>query len=101
IHLIRDGRDAALSLRGLWFSPGNDIAILAAYWRDIVLETRRQGQDCAHYLEMHYEELVCDPRRSLERIADFIEADFDEAMLRYFERVPARLEEHGEHRGAD
>ena len=24
IHLIRDGRDVALSYRGLWFGPGNE-----------------------------------------------------------------------------
>src|SRR5262249_25559921 len=30
IHVIRDGRDVALSLRGLWFSPGDDITKLAA-----------------------------------------------------------------------
>ena len=101
IHLIRDGRDAALSLRGLWFSPGDDIATLAAYWRDTVEETRRQSRECAHYLELRYEELVQYPRRALERVADFIELQFSEQMLRYFERVPERLEEHGEHRARD
>lgn len=101
VHLIRDGRDVALSLRGLWFSPSNDIAALAAYWRDIVQETRQRGQECTHYLEVRYEELVQHPRRSLERVADFIELDFDEQMLRYFEKVPRRLEEHGEHRARD
>ena len=24
VHLIRDGRDVALSFRGLWFGPGDD-----------------------------------------------------------------------------
>src|SRR5436190_6019686 len=29
IHMIRDGRDVALSIRGLWFAPGDDMASIA------------------------------------------------------------------------
>jgi hypothetical protein len=41
IHVIRDGRDAALSLRKMWFSPGPEIETQAAYWRSCVLAARR------------------------------------------------------------
>src|SRR5215207_10773521 len=37
IHIIRDGRDAALSLRKMRFSPGWEIKTQAAYWRKFVL----------------------------------------------------------------
>ncbi|HET7680074.1 MAG TPA: sulfotransferase [Xanthobacteraceae bacterium] len=101
IHLIRDGRDVALSLRGVWFSPSDDIETLAAYWRDTVVATREQSRGCAHYLEVHYEELVRDPPGVLEQVANFITLDFDPCMLRYFENAPRRLEEHGERWDAD
>jgi Sulfotransferase family len=48
-HIIRDGRDAALSLRKMWFSPGWAIETQAAYRRKCVLAARRAGlghQDC-------------------------------------------------------
>jgi hypothetical protein len=43
IHIIRDGRDAALSLRTMWFSPGWRIETQAAHWRDFVLAARTAG----------------------------------------------------------
>jgi Sulfotransferase family len=101
IHVIRDGRDVALSLRGQWFSPGDDMTTLAAYWRDAVVATRTQSRACTHYLEVRYEDLVRETRATLERIAPFIELEFDPCMLRYFENVPARLAEYGARRHRD
>jgi hypothetical protein len=98
IHLIRDGRDVALSLRGMWFAPADDITSLAAYWRDIVAATCAQGRAAPHYLEVRYEDLVRDPHAVLTVIADFVELAFDSRMLRYFERATDRLREHGERR---
>jgi len=101
IHLIRDGRDVALSMRGLWFSPGDDIDTLAGWWRDTVVATRAQARACAHYLEVRYEELIRDPRATLERICAFVDLAFDSRMLRYFETASQRLLEHGERRDRD
>jgi hypothetical protein len=42
IHVIRDGRDASLSLRDMWFTPARDMAALAVYWRDNVSQCREQ-----------------------------------------------------------
>ena len=52
IHMIRDGRDAAVSLRPLWFAPGQDIDTLARCWRADVLATRQEARGCRHYLEI-------------------------------------------------
>jgi hypothetical protein len=57
IHIIRDGRDAALSLRDMWFSPGREIETRAAYWRECVLAARRGGLGRRDYLEVRYEDL--------------------------------------------
>ena len=95
VHLVRDGRDAATSLRERWFSPGHDIGVQAAFWRDNLLAARRQGAECRHFLEVRFEDLVEDSEAVLRRICDFIALDFRPEMLRYHERAPRRLEEHG------
>lgn len=94
IHIIRDGRDAALSLRKMRFSPGPEIETQAAYWRDCVLAARRAGVDYPDYLEVRYEELILNTRKTLNDICAFIDLEYDDAMLRYYTRAPVRLKEH-------
>ena len=94
IHIIRDGRDAALSLRRMWFSPGWEIETQAAYWRDCVLAARRAGAGRPDYIEVRYEDLILNTRETLNRICTFIELDYDDAMLSYYTRTPERLKEH-------
>lgn len=95
VHLVRDGRDAAVSLRERWFSPGRDIAVQAAFWRDNVQAARQEGAACRHFLEVRFEDLVREPETVLRRICDFIALDFRPEMLHHDERAPQRLEEHG------
>jgi hypothetical protein len=45
-------------------------------------------------MEVRYEELVRDPDAVLRSICDFLQLDFDDAMLRYWERSAERLREH-------
>jgi Sulfotransferase family len=94
IHLIRDGRDAALSLRDLWFAPGRDMATLARQWRRDICVTRRQSLHCRRYMELRYESLVLEPETCLREICDFIEIEYDPAMKTYHRRAAARLLEH-------
>ena len=96
VHLIRDGRDAALSLRRMWFSPGWEIETQAAYWRRCVLAARRAGAGRPDYLEVRYEDLVLHTRETLERICAFAGLRYHEAMESYHERAGERL---GEHKG--
>ena len=94
VHIIRDGRDAALSLRRMWFSPGEKIEDLATYWRNCVMAARGAGVGKADYLEVRYEELILKTKETLRQICAFIDLDFDHAMLSYHSRAPLRLEEH-------
>jgi hypothetical protein len=92
IHIIRDGRDSALSLRPLWFAPGKDITTLAKQWQQLVRAARAAaGED---YLEIRYEDLVTDTETVLRKVCAFIELPFDAVMLRYYERAPERLKQH-------
>lgn len=101
VHLIRDGRDVALSLRRMWFSPGPEIEAQAAYWRRCVRAARRAGKGRADYLEVRYEDLVVDPRSSLERICGFVGLAYDEAMAQHHLRAAERLGEHRARSGPD
>lgn len=94
LHIIRDGRDAALSLRRTWFSPGQEIETQAAYWRDCVTAARTAGVGRADYFEVRYEALIERPASLLKEICSFIEIDFQEAMCDYHLRTPQRLAEH-------
>jgi hypothetical protein len=93
IHIIRDGRDVALSLRGLWFSPGDRIEDLAHNWRSWIETARRLGKRRRHYMEVRYEELIANAPAVLRKICDFVELTYDPRMERYYESSPARLDE--------
>jgi len=95
VHVIRDGRDVALSLGRQWFSPGPDLDTQARYWRDIVTHTRRLGRDVPHYLEVRYEALIAGEAEVLREICDFIELPYEPAMQHDPDRAAGRLREHG------
>lgn len=94
VHVIRDGRGVALSLRQMWFAPGRDMRSLASYWALQVREGRSQGAKAGHYLEVRFEDLVLHTERELRRICAFGGLPFAADMLEYHRRVPQRLEEH-------
>ena len=94
IHIIRDGRDVAASLRGLSFAPGDGgIAAIAAEWRDTLWRVRRAAARLPHYVEVRYERLVAEPEAVLRELCDFLELSFDAAMLQAHERAADRLAE--------
>jgi Sulfotransferase family len=84
VHIIRDGRDVTASLHRIgWIRPlpwDRSRAFLAPaiFWRWIVSKGRRYGQALgADYMEVHYEDLVQNPRETLARIGKFIDHDLD------------------------
>ncbi|HST11285.1 MAG TPA: sulfotransferase [Terriglobales bacterium] len=84
IHIIRDGRDVALSLeKQHWIRPfpwdhGKELLSAAVYWEWIVNEGRRHGQALGNdYKEVRYEELVANPRATLAEVGRFIGQDLD------------------------
>jgi Sulfotransferase family len=84
IHIIRDGRDVALSLeKRAWSRPlpwDKPRSLLAAgmYWEWIVRKGRKYGIMLGpKYLEVRYEELVQHPELPLRRIGDFLQHELD------------------------
>jgi hypothetical protein len=96
IHLVRDGRDVALSWRKTWFSPGPEMTDQAAGWVRHVEAVREAARTSpVPVLEVRYETLVTTPAQVLEAICRFIELPFHPAMLEHHRGAAARLSEHG------
>lgn len=101
VHILRDGRDVAVSLRPLWFSPGESMETLADYWVRQIADARAQGLGQPFYLEVRYEDLIADPVRELRRICGFLDLPYDAGMLAYHQTARRRLEEAETRRGHD
>jgi hypothetical protein len=88
VHLVRDGRDVALSTLDhptMSKTPPE----LAIFWRRGVEKGRRAGGRLGseRYCEVLYENLVTDPEAVARSVCDFLELRFDPLMLRYHERA--------------
>ncbi len=92
IHLVRDGRDVALSILQQSFGP-ETVEAAAQKWRDRINRGRAQEPYLAYYLEVRFEDLVLDTEAVLRRICEHIELDFHPAMLGYHETAEERLKE--------
>jgi hypothetical protein len=84
IHIVRDGRDVAVSLdRVGWIKPfpwdkKRKVLVPAIFWRWIVSKGRRYGRALGNdYMEIPYEDVVQKPHEALARIGGFIEHDLD------------------------
>ncbi len=93
VHIFRDGRDVALSHRGLWFGPGDDIAAQAKFWVEQVRQTRELGARMGGYTEIRYEDLVRHPEDQLRTLCDWLELDYRPCMLMSHVRAEERLAE--------
>lgn len=93
VHVIRDGRDAALSLVQAPFGTPR-LLEAAILWRSWLAAGRAVGARLGpgQYLEVRYEELVSDFEAVVRAIADFIQLPFDPCMLRYADRAPELMD---------
>ncbi len=90
VHLIRDGRDCALSFLRLpdeaasrtWAHP-EDAAGFACQWASEIRAARELGRRIGpkRYLEARYEQLVEEPARVVSGICDFASLPFTPEML--------------------
>ncbi len=92
VHLIRDGRDVALSQVAVHFGPAT-VEAAAEKWRAEITKARRQGPKVPHYQEIRYEDLIADPEPVLREICEATELGWDDAMLDYQDRASERIAE--------
>ena len=86
VHIIRDGRDIALSLKKMGgFTPlpwdrseTQSLVATALYWEWMVHRGRENGRKIpADYIEVRYEDLITNPRGTLSNLGSFIDHDLD------------------------
>lgn len=91
VHILRDGRDAALSFVAMrrrprfnWARP-RGLGDFACQWDLEVRAARRFGATVGgdRYLELRYEDLVADPERGLRDVCSFLGLAFEPPMLEY------------------
>ncbi|HEV8610776.1 MAG TPA: sulfotransferase [Thermoanaerobaculia bacterium] len=96
IHIVRDGRDVALSTLE-WASeekgPGKfalwreePVGVCALWWRWQVDSGRREGARLGSelYREVRYEDLVADPEATLRSLAGFLDLPFAPEMVSFY-----------------
>ena len=97
VHLVRDGRDAALSFLAMrrrprfnWARP-RGLLSFAAQWRRELEGARRLGARLGpgRYAELRYEDLVADPQAKLRELCAFLDLDWEPGLLEYHRGVDA------------
>jgi LPS sulfotransferase NodH len=89
IHILRDGRDVALSLdKQRWIRPfpwdkSKSVLVSGLYWQWIVNRGREYGRTLgADYMEIYFEDLIQNPRPVLAQLGQFIDHDLDYDRIR-------------------
>lgn len=80
VHVIRDGRDCAVSFHRRWRRQPE---LTVFRWKKVLAMGREQGRELGpgRYLEVRYEDLTAVPEASLRRICGFLGLPFDPAVL--------------------
>ena len=93
VHVLRDGRDVACSLRThprhkvvngelVPLNTWKPIAGCARRWRDDIERSRPYWSD-PRFLTLRYEDLVREPRPVLEQLMDFVGEAWDDRLLEH------------------
>ena len=83
VHVIRDGREAAVSMREQHWGPPS-LVTGGIWWRRKVRLGRRCGGGLGdRYTELRFEDLVSDPEATLRRTCAFLELPYAEEMFGY------------------
>ena len=89
IHIIRDGRDVAMSLgrvryvRPFPWEEHQSLMGSGVYWEWIVQRGRNYGRMLGpDYMEIRFEDLINSPQETLNRIGQFIDHELDYEQIR-------------------
>ena len=96
IHIIRDGRSVAVSYKDLnkkkitsKYAPDlpDKIETIAKEWTDNIqiINNSFEKLNPSLYYTVRFEDLILKTEESLQNICDFLDIEYDEEMLKYFE----------------
>lgn len=84
LHIVRDGRDVALSWRQARFGPKH-MYQLAKGWVNYLetVETLKEALPNGAFLELHYEDLVATPDTVMQAVCNFLGEDYTPELLNF------------------
>jgi hypothetical protein len=84
IHIIRDGRDCALSM----FARRHDFFVYntymaAKYWQEYIERGQKTGSSLGRdiYFELRYEDMLTDPHGIMKKVCDFLYEDYTDSLI--------------------
>jgi len=84
IHVIRDGRDVALSadklgwVRRLPWDRTPSVIVAGLYWQWMVNKGRAAGRQLGNdYIEVRFEDMIAQPQATLRKLGEFVDHDLD------------------------
>lgn len=96
VHLVRDGRDCALSHLSKAYVYGyENVLRVAMEWKEQVALCHKMGAMLppTRFYELRYEDLVADPERALRALCAFLGTSFSPLLLSYHEHVAQHVPE--------
>lgn len=94
LHIVRDGRDVALSHQTMPYGSGN-IAECAEAWERRITINLRVGHVLgpSRYAVVRYEDLILEPENALAKVCRFLEVEFSPEMIHYQQMVAEKVPE--------
>lgn len=89
IHIIRDPRDRAISVKKTW---GKSMYRTTEKWRNELENAEKWRNDKSFFFEFKYEELINEPKIKLSEICEFLNIPFQQEML----QLKKPSEKHGD-----
>lgn len=83
VHVIRDPRAVAASLRKSRAHRSNALFAAKRWVRDVQAGLEAQNAFPDRFIEVRYEDLVCDTMDCLRRVCDFLNVRFSDKMIDY------------------
>lgn len=94
LHIVRDGRDVALSHETMPYGAANTLDCVQSWERRLTINQKMGeilGSD--QYKLIRYEDLVLNTQRTLQEICEFASIEYSEQMLNYTEMVADKIPE--------
>jgi hypothetical protein len=85
VHILRDPRDVVASYIKLP-NASKDVIIHALAWKCFIINSKHflaKPYTAEKYIELHYENLVCNPEQELRRICGFIGENYSSKMMEF------------------
>lgn len=92
VHIVRDGRDVALSHETMPYGAGNTLDCAQSWDRRLLTNLKMGGMlPQSQYLVIRFEDLVLESETTLENLCRFMGLEYSPQMLAYAEMVDEKI----------